>query len=199
MKLHAAASLLLLLAVPSCDKAKDLLSKAKAAAPKPAAAASAPPRSPSEKRPVDFRIIDSTASHDEFIKTPGPLVVTHFHSRDCPLSTQLCPMLDLMGATYYGRLKIGRIDVDDVPDLTKRERINTYPRWRLYRDGKLLEEIPGLPAFTDVQALFKKYMADIPVPETPPPPPVAETPAPAAEPAIQPMKKNWLPPGIERR
>ena len=200
MKLHAAASLLLLLAVPSCDKAKDLLSKAKAAAPKPAPSATpAPAPAAAPTRPADFRMLRDTASFDEFIGTKGPLIVTHFHWEECQYSKGMCVVLDRVGAEYAGRVKIGRIDNDETPAIGDRENVDSFPRLRLYRDGKMVEEVRGFMVVSDVQALFERHIQGIPVTAAPPPPPPVETPASAAEPAIQPMKKNWLPPGIERR
>jgi len=200
MKFHAAASFLLLLAVPSCDKAKDLLSKAKAAAPKPApsaAPASAPAAAPT--RPADLTMLRDTASFDEFISTKGPLMVTHFHWEGCEYSKGMCKVLDMVGGEYAGRVKIGRIDTDEAPKIGRREKVNSYPHLRLYRDGKMVEEVTGFMVVSQVQALFEKHIQGIPVTAAPPSPSAADTPAPAAEPAIQPMKKNWLPPGIERR
>ena len=203
MRIHLASSFILLLALSSCDKAKDLLSKAKAAAPKPAAsggANTAPASAPAApvQRPADLTMLRGLPDFDEFIATKGPLMVAHFHWEECQYSKGTCVILDRLGSEFAGKVKIGRIDNDETPEVGDRENVNTFPRLRLYRDGKMVEEVQGFMLQGDVKALLEKHSRGIPVTAVPPPPPVETAPA-ATDSPIQPMKKDWLPPGLEKR
>jgi thioredoxin 1 len=201
MRIHLATSLILLLAVPSCNKAKGLLAKAKAAAPKPAASSTTVPASvpaAAAQRPADLTILRGLPDFDEFIATKGPLMIAHFHWEQCQYSQGTCVVLDRLGSEFAGKVKIGRIDKDETPEVGRREKVDSFPRLRLYRDGKMVEEVQGFMVQGDMKAVLEKHTKGIPDTTVPPPPPVDTTPA-DAEPAIQPMKKDWRPPGVERR
>jgi thioredoxin 1 len=201
MRIHLATSLILLLTMPSCKKVKGLLATAKAVAPKPAASSSTAPASApavTMQRPADLTTLRGLPDFDEFIATKGPLMIAHFHWEDCQYSKGTCVVLDQLGSEFAGKVKIGRIDKDETPEVVRREKVDSFPRLRLYRDGKMLEEVQGFMVLGDMKALLEKHTKGIPETAVPPPPPVETNPG-AAEPSIQPMKKDWRPPGVERR
>lgn len=193
MKLHATASLLLLLAVPACDKAKDLLSKTKGAAPKPAAGATSAPAKPV----AAVQELDS-AGYDAFVATPGHLMVIDFHADWCGPCKMLGPVLEQVAAEFPGTVCIGKVNVDHVRDIAQREGVRSIPDVRLFRDGKQVDQFVGAADAAKIRALFRKHGEGLEVAKMKEPDPAAPA-SPQAAPEIQPMKKDWLPPGVERR
>jgi len=193
MRVHLASSLLLLLAVPACDKAKSLLSKAKAAAPKPAASAAAGSSAPS----AAVQDIDS-AGYDAFVATPGHLMVVDFHADWCGPCKMLGPVLEQVTGEFPGKVYLGKVNVDDARDIAKREGVSGIPDVRLFRDGKQVDQFVGAMDAEKIRALLRKHSDGLQVAKLDAPDAAAPA-TPQAEPAIQPMKKDWLPPGIERR
>lgn len=187
---------LLALALTGCDQVKNLGANAK-----PKAASTAPKKF----REPDIRELQSAQDLDDFIKTPDRLIVVQFHADWCPYSTELAPSLKIVASDFAGQASVGIVDSAKLPDLIKREKVDSYPRVRFYRDGKLVEEVSGIVkdhATEMMTAFFAKHAEGVPEvyhekPATPPPAPGA--PAQPAEPAIQPMKKDWAPPGMEKR
>jgi thioredoxin len=188
MKLHLATSLFVLFAVPACDKAKDLISKAKAVAPKAAASAAATAAMPA------VQDLDA-AGYDAFVASPGRLMVVDFHADWCGPCKVLGPVLEQVAAEFPGKVSIGKINVDHAKALAARTGVRGIPDVRLFRDGKEVDRFVGAIGADQVRALFQKHSEGIQVAQLDP----ADPNAPAPEPAIQPMKKDWLPPGIERR
>jgi thioredoxin 1 len=190
--LRAPLLLLAVLAVSSCDQAKDLMSKAKQVKPP---APSATPDKP------DIRDI-SESEFAEFIQTPDKLVIVDYHADWCGPCKMLAPVLKEVAGEYAGRAVIGKINVDQAQALSQKEGVSGIPHVRFYRDGKRVDEFVG---FIDVGQVRNKFAKHAPA-TAPAPKAVAAkdgqgaegTPAPAAPP-IQPMKKDWLPPGVERR
>lgn len=182
----------LTLAVSSCDKAKELLAKTREVK----AAKSASGSSPGQ---ADVR--DLTPSQfAEIIKTPGKLVVIDYHAEWCGPCKMLGPVLSEVAGEYAGRAVVGRIDVDKAAGLVRGENVGSIPDVRFYRDGKQVDQFVG---FQDAGQVRKKFAQHAPTAtaaaaaEATPGSAGEATPAPA--PVIQPMKKDWRPPGIEKR
>lgn len=179
----------LCLVTPSCDKAKAFVDKAKESA-----TASV---TPSDKAPTGPSVRDLTAAEFEsFIASPGRLMVVDFHADWCGPCKTLGPVMERVAGEFPGKVYIGKIDVDQAGDLPGKEGVSGIPDVRLYRDGKLVDKFVGAIDSGRIRELFEKHSAGITV-ETGA---AAEAGAPpAAAQPIQPMKKDWLPPGMERR
>jgi thioredoxin len=191
--LHVIAAAALLLALPSCDRARKLLGKA-SKIPLPTPAATPPAATPSTGT-ADVRALAAT-EFDSFVATPNRLVVVDFHADWCGPCRTLGPVLEQVAAEFPGKVRIGKINVDHAGDLPAIEGVSGIPDVRLYRDGKLVDKFVGAIDAGRIRGLFEKHSAGITVDTAAAAP--AEAAAPAAPP-IQPMTKDWRPPGIERR
>lgn len=179
----------LCLAAPSCDKAKALVEKAKDSATASVAPSGTPPTGPAVR---DL----SAAEFESFIASPGRLMVVDFHADWCGPCKTLGPVMERVAGEFPGKIYIGKINVDQAGELPGKEGVSGIPDVRLYRDGKLVDKFVGAIDSRQVRELFEKHSAGITVEAGA----AAEAAAPpeAAQP-IQPMKKDWLPPGMERR
>jgi thioredoxin len=180
---------LLVLVLTACDGMKNLADKPKETA--PASASSAP----AAKGPVEVLSVGGQ-DFDSFIKTPGQLVVVDFYADWCGPCRQLSPVLEEVAGEYSGRVVIGKVNVDHAGEIARREGVSGIPDVRLYRDGKRVDQFVGSQGAERIRQLFAKY-APAKAPAKTAATPAA--PAQAAEPAIQPMKKDWVPAGMEKR
>ena len=179
----------LCLAAPSCDKAKALVAKAKESATASVAPSGTPPTGPAVR---DL----AAAEFQSFIASPGRLMVVDFHADWCGPCKTLGPVMERVAGEFPGKVYIGKINVDQAGDLPANEGVSGIPDVRLYRDGKLADKFVGAIDSGRIRELFEKHSAGITV-EAGAAAGAGAPPA-AAEP-IQPMKKDWLPPGMERR
>ena len=180
--------LLPLLVLSSCDHAKDVLSKVKQVK-------AQAPGSATSTGGADVRDI-TESQFGELISTPGKLVVVDYHADWCGPCKMLGPVLKEVAGEYAGRSVVAKINVDQAKALAQKEGVGGIPDVRFYRDGKRVDQFVG---FIDAGQVREKFAKHAPAAPATGGSGSGEGAAAPAEPAIQPMKKDWLPPGIERR
>lgn len=182
MRAFLGLSIVAFLSAASCEKAKELLnSSARKEAP---AAASIP-----------LTEIDA-ASYPSFVQPPGRLVVVVFGAEWCAVCKEMEPLLSQMAGEFSSSAVVAKIDFDRSKTFAKSENVSVLPDLRFYRDGKMVEQAWGAIEAGKLRETFQRHSQGIA------PAPSGQNSgasgAPAA-PAISPMKKDWLPPGVERR
>ena len=174
--------LLALAGLPSCDKVRTLAGQL---AKKPANPAAGPQTG---EIPKGIREMWSGPSNR--------IVLVDFYADWCGPCRQLAPILDEIAAENGGTVLIGKVNIDQFRTLATREGVHGIPDVRIFRDGKKVDGFVGLPDASEVRRRIETHMKGLPAP-------VLETadaePSKPKEPAIQPMTKDWLPPGIKRR
>lgn len=134
---------------------------------------------------------------DDFTRISGRLVVVDFYADWCGPCRQLGPILEKLTREFDGTVVLGKVDVDQAKGLARRMGVNGIPDVRLYLDGKEVESFKGAPPEGHVKELFASYapldgMIDANAAT------VSEGSA-TGGPAVQPMSKDWMPPGIQRK
>ena len=185
MKIHLASSLILLLAVPSCESTKGLLSK-KAATSKPAASGSAV---------AAVQELES-AGYDSFIATPNRVMVVDFHAHWCGPCRMLGPVLEQVVGEFPGKVSLGKVNVDEARDIAQREGVRSIPDVRIFRDGKQVDQFVGVADAEAIRALLRKHSEGIQVAKVDDP---GVTQQGQSQSEMKPMKKDWMPPGMEKR
>ncbi|RYD57768.1 MAG: thioredoxin [Verrucomicrobiaceae bacterium] len=138
-----------------------------------------------------------SASYDSFITTPGRVMVVDFHAHWCGPCKMLGPVLEQVTGEFPGKVFLGKVNVDDARDIAQREGIRSIPDVRIFRDGKQVDQFVGVADAETIRALLRKHSEGIQVAKLEKPSPAA--PAGSGGPEVQPMKKDWLPPGMEKR
>lgn len=124
--------------------------------------------------------------YKDFIEQPGKLVVVDFYADWCGPCRQLEPVLEKIAGEFPETAVVGKLNVDFAKDVTAAAGVREIPDVRFFRDGKMVGQFVGVPSEGEIREKFQKLSA-------------GGANGAAAEPAIQPMPKDWLPPGIERR
>ena len=179
MRAFLGLSIVAVLSAASCEKAKDLLATSAKKEAAPAAA------------PVPIAEIDE-ASYQSFVQTPGRLVVVVFGADWCGVCKQVEPLLSRMAGEFAATAVVAKVDVERSKAFAKSENVSVLPEIRFYRDGKRLEQAWGAIEAGKLRETFQRHSQGL---ATAAP---GQAGAPAA-PAISPMKKDWRPPGLERR
>lgn len=171
----------------SCDKARDLVRKVgKQQGPTTAAQP--------YTGPLVTEITDG--EFDTFSKQPGRVALIDFHADWCGPCRQLGPILDKIASENNGLVLVGKVNVDKSPALAAKHGVQGIPDVRIFREGKQVDRFVGLPAEAEVRQRVEKQLKDLPpVPAEAVSPAKSET----AKPTTQPMSKDWLPPGMQRR
>jgi thioredoxin 1 len=95
----------------------------------------------------------TTDNFDEHAKS-GTLVVADFWAPWCGPCRQLSPVIDRIADQYAGKVKVGKVNVDENNDLGVRYDVATIPRVLMFKGG-------DQPIFQHVGTISPEELAKI--------------------------------------
>jgi len=99
---------------------------------------------------------DSTFEN-EVIKSETPVLVD-FWAPWCGPCRMLAPVVEEIAVSYTGRLKVGKVNVDDNQQITMKYGIRSIPTLILFKDGKAVEQVIGAVPKTEIERIIKKAL-----------------------------------------
>ena len=79
-------------------------------------------------------------------------VVVDFYATWCGPCRALSPLLDRVADGYAGRIKFVKVNVDESPELARSFQVQAIPTVVLFKDGKPVDRMLGLPAEADLKS-----------------------------------------------
>jgi thioredoxin 1 len=80
---------------------------------------------------------------DEVINSEFPVVVD-FWAEWCAPCHMITPILEELNKEYEGKIKVGRLNVDENPTIAGEYRIMGIPTLLFFRSGKLVDKVVGV-------------------------------------------------------
>ena len=87
-------------------------------------------------------ILTDNTFDEEVNGSSGPILVD-FWAEWCGPCKMITPILEELAAEYDGRLRIGKLDVDDNPSVTMRFGVMSIPTLILFEDGEAKTRLVG--------------------------------------------------------
>ncbi len=83
------------------------------------------------------------ASFDEEIGSADTAIVVDFWAEWCGPCKVIAPVLDEIAEENAGKLRVGKLNVDDSPDVARRFEVMSIPTLIVFKDGQAKKRLVG--------------------------------------------------------
>jgi thioredoxin 1 len=91
----------------------------------------------------------------EVLKSEQPILVD-FWAPWCGPCRAVAPIMDELAGEFDGKVKIGKINVDDEGELSMKYRVMSIPTIMLFKDGQIAEKVIGARSKDEFSKLIQK-------------------------------------------
>ncbi len=85
-------------------------------------------------------------------------VLVDFWATWCGPCKAIAPMIDELAAEYSGKLKIGKVNVDENPKTPGKYGVRGIPTLILFKGGEIVEQVTGAVPKSQIEELVKKVV-----------------------------------------
>jgi len=94
----------------------------------------------------------------EVLQSTSPVLVD-FWAEWCGPCKALGPILDELAEEYNGKVRIGKVNIDEYQELAAQYRISSIPTLLLFKQAQVAEQLVGLRSKKDLKASFDRLTA----------------------------------------
>jgi thioredoxin 1 len=98
------------------------------------------------------------ASFDGEIKTDGTPLLVDFWAEWCGPCRLVAPVLEKLADEYSGRVRIGKVNVDEESSLAERYGIQSIPTLLLFKEGKVVDQFIGATSRDVLIKMLSKHL-----------------------------------------
>lgn len=97
-----------------------------------------------DKKKMTNNDIVPELSNKEFEKFISEgLVLVDFFAEWCMPCLMMAPVVDEIAETFKGKLKVGKVNIDDNQELAQKYGISSIPNFIIFKDGKKAKQFVG--------------------------------------------------------
>ena len=99
-------------------------------------------------------IITKSNFESEVLKSDKP-VLLDFWASWCGPCKMLSPIISQIAEKYEGKVKVGKVNVDDEPELANVFQVSSIPMVAVMKNGKLVNTSVGYRPIEQIEAMLK--------------------------------------------
>ena len=102
--------------------------------------------------------LTDTNFKEEVLDSMMPVLVD-FWAEWCGPCKMVAPILDDLATEYDGKMKIGKVNIDDFQGLASEYGVRAIPTLLIFKDGQVADQIVGLRTKRDFKSKLDKVAA----------------------------------------
>ncbi|MFI5183705.1 MAG: thioredoxin [Vicinamibacteria bacterium] len=106
----------------------------------------------------DKIVVLTTANwENEVLQSKDPVLVD-FWAEWCAPCRMIAPLVEAVAEEYAGRLRVGKLDVDESPEVAGRYDIRSIPSLLVFKGGQVVEQRVGALPKQELARLVDRYV-----------------------------------------
>ena len=103
---------------------------------------------------AELKITDKNFNK-EVLLSKQPVLID-FWAPWCAPCRMMNPVIEQLAAEYAGKVKVGKINVDEEAELAQTFRVMSIPTIVLIKDGKVVKQVVGVSSKIELEAMLQK-------------------------------------------
>ena len=102
--------------------------------------------------------LNSQNFEQDVLKSKIPVLVD-FSADWCGPCKMMAPVIDELADMYEGEMKVGKINVDQSPDIAQKYNVMSIPMFAFFKNGEVVETAVGALNKAKLQAIIDRVLA----------------------------------------